>query len=497
MSRLDAEIDAFSSYISPTRSEIAFRHSIVVLFTRVVRALWPTALVHVFGSLATKFFLPTRSVVLLPRTRAEVFSCSDIDVVVMCSSIKQLSSHFILHTLRDALISTGFTTSSLSQVVINARVPLVKFTSTTAFGSLAFDVSFNSMHGPLGASRMHELLEELGDYARVRKLLLVLKMWLSGEGLMDVRKGGLGGMSLSSMVVLFFQVRPLSFVAKHDGADRNGAAADARSQHVAWLRSQQLSRQVYGSRFAAATSRLRLIPSRVSGELSQTSHLDTRSRCNPQQGGLWLAQPDVPGASFDPASSRLRFGPLFILSLPPPLTFLHADIDLSSGMFAINCIRSLFQRAIASLLPFTDPDATSIPTSNSALGLLWIFPSPEMLHQREQNERLWESGEVAEMGRSWTPAVDEELSAPSSSPPSTRQKHLGRPPKLNSARYTLPSQPSNRATPFAGPPRLDRPPHLSPPPRRSSEAPSFSTFFSTSEWSTEPATPSDEHCGGR
>lgn len=82
------------------------------------------------------------------------------------------------------------------------------------------------------------------------------------------------------------------------------------------------------------------------------------------------------------------------------------DNDLSSGTYAIPRIRSLFQRAVATLLPYTNPDAASTPSSNRTLDLLGILPSPEMLDQRARNEQLWTNGEIAELERSWRPVVD-------------------------------------------------------------------------------------------
>lgn len=53
---------AFGDYISPTNSEHALRGLMIDEIQLITRRLWPDAVVHAFGSYATKLYLPTGSV---------------------------------------------------------------------------------------------------------------------------------------------------------------------------------------------------------------------------------------------------------------------------------------------------------------------------------------------------------------------------------------------------------------------------------------------------
>jgi non-canonical poly(A) RNA polymerase PAPD5/7 len=57
--RLNAEIDAYYRYVSPTREEYEVRLLMIELITRAVHRTWPDAEVTPFGSWQTQLYLPS------------------------------------------------------------------------------------------------------------------------------------------------------------------------------------------------------------------------------------------------------------------------------------------------------------------------------------------------------------------------------------------------------------------------------------------------------
>lgn len=208
---LDAELVAFHEHIFPTPSATAWRLSTFRHFKKLVRSSWPSVGVHPYGSFATGLFLPERSVLGLPplsplQGPSDPYERSDMDVVICGSSVPDISIQHLLAVLERQLSLSDFVRSS--SVIPNARVPLVKFTTTPAFGGFAFDVSFNEQSGLRGTKHVRRLLKQAGEAEqRVPRLILLVKFWLRRKGLMGVPKGGMGGLLVVCMVVSFFQVR--------------------------------------------------------------------------------------------------------------------------------------------------------------------------------------------------------------------------------------------------------------------------------------------------
>ncbi|KAL8277224.1 hypothetical protein RQP46_010397 [Phenoliferia psychrophenolica] len=120
--RLADELDAFRLYIQPTQDEMNLRIAVVALFQRLVTALWPDAQCGLFGSCATGLFLPD----------------GDIDLAILSRSLLPLPTTNILATLSRALLSSSFA-SSVRQIP-EARVPIIKFTTTSRYGAVQCDL---------------------------------------------------------------------------------------------------------------------------------------------------------------------------------------------------------------------------------------------------------------------------------------------------------------------------------------------------------------------
>ncbi|ORY86656.1 hypothetical protein BCR35DRAFT_44063 [Leucosporidium creatinivorum] len=195
---LDAELLAFHDYMSPTADEIALRRRLNLLFELVVKQSWPDAEVKVFGSMATGLFLPD----------------GDIDLTILCPSFGKTLPRKIFEQLAGALISYSIISSRARpdcELVLSARVPILKFTTTRALGSFSVDVSLDGTKGVAGANVSRALLSELegkGKKERAERLVLLWKTFLRAHGVNEVRNGGLGGLSSFLMVVSYLQLEP-------------------------------------------------------------------------------------------------------------------------------------------------------------------------------------------------------------------------------------------------------------------------------------------------
>jgi non-canonical poly(A) RNA polymerase PAPD5/7 len=149
--RFQEEILDFVHYLSPTAEEHRIRQYIVNRIQNVVSGIWPDATVNVFGSFNTQLYLPS----------------SDIDLVVLTPSCKDLSSRSVLQTLAKKLRKSGLVYGKTLDI-IPARVPIVKFTD--CIGQYSIDISHGIENGIAAANRMTELIKE---YPAIRFVVFV------------------------------------------------------------------------------------------------------------------------------------------------------------------------------------------------------------------------------------------------------------------------------------------------------------------------------------
>ncbi|XP_033149935.1 non-canonical poly(A) RNA polymerase protein Trf4-1 [Drosophila busckii] len=179
---LHEEIEHFSQYILPTPVEHGVRNDLVKRCASVVNALWPEAVVEIFGSFRTGLFLPS----------------ADIDLVVLGRW-----DRLPLRTLEAELVSCGIAESSSIRVLDMAAVPIIKFTDRLS--KIKVDLSFNIANGVQSA----ELIKMFKrDFPGLGNLVLVLKQFLLQRGLNEVFTGGISSYSLILMCISFLQLHP-------------------------------------------------------------------------------------------------------------------------------------------------------------------------------------------------------------------------------------------------------------------------------------------------
>ncbi|CAH2283627.1 terminal nucleotidyltransferase 4A isoform X1 [Pelobates cultripes] len=177
---LHEEIVDFYDFMSPRPEEAAMRSDVVKRIEIVIKELWPSADVQIFGSFSTGLYLPT----------------SDIDLVVFGKWERPP-----LQQLEQALRKQGV--AEKIKVLDKATVPIIKLTDQMT--DVKVDISFNVKTGVKAAQFIKDCIKE---YCLLPYLILVLKQFLLQRDLNEVFTGGISSYSLILMAISFLQLHP-------------------------------------------------------------------------------------------------------------------------------------------------------------------------------------------------------------------------------------------------------------------------------------------------
>ncbi|XP_029191114.2 terminal nucleotidyltransferase 4B-like [Acropora millepora] len=179
---LHEEMCDFYNFMKPRQEEHAMRQEVISRIQKVVKGLWPTAEVEVFGSYRTGLYLPT----------------SDIDIVIF-GKWERLP----LWTLEQALTANKIAEASTIKVLDKASVPIIKLTDQVT--KVKLDISFNTPDGLKAADFVKDQME---IFPCLPPLVLVLKQFLVQRDLNEVFAGGISSHSLVLMIISFLQQHP-------------------------------------------------------------------------------------------------------------------------------------------------------------------------------------------------------------------------------------------------------------------------------------------------
>ncbi|KAM8825965.1 terminal nucleotidyltransferase 4A-like [Synchiropus picturatus] len=179
---LHEEIVDFFNFMSPKPEEEAMRRDVVNRIESVIKDLWPTAQVEIFGSFSTGLYLPT----------------SDIDLVVFGKW-----EHPPLQELEQALKRHNMSGPYPIKVLDKATVPIIKLTDHET--EVKVDISFNVETAVKAAQFIKSYLKK---YPVLPPLIFVLKQFLLQRNLNEVFTGGIGSYSLILMALSFLQLHP-------------------------------------------------------------------------------------------------------------------------------------------------------------------------------------------------------------------------------------------------------------------------------------------------
>ncbi|KAK5911459.1 hypothetical protein CgunFtcFv8_005630 [Champsocephalus gunnari] len=179
---LHEEVIDFYNFMSPRPEEAAMRKEVVNRIEMVIKELWPTANVQIFGSFSTGLYLPT----------------SDIDLVVFGKWDRPP-----LQDLEQALRKHNVAEPFSIKVLDKATVPIIKLTDQET--EVKVDISFNVETGVKAASFIKGYVKM---YPVLPYLIFVLKQFLLQRDLNEVFTGGISSYSLILMVISFLQLHP-------------------------------------------------------------------------------------------------------------------------------------------------------------------------------------------------------------------------------------------------------------------------------------------------
>ncbi|XP_028317690.1 terminal nucleotidyltransferase 4A isoform X2 [Gouania willdenowi] len=179
---LHEEVMDFYNFMSPRPEEAAMRKEVVKRIEMIIKELWPTADVQIFGSFSTGLYLPT----------------SDIDLVVFGKWDRPP-----LQELEQALRKHNVAEPFSIKVLDKATVPIIKLTDQET--EVKVDISFNVETGVKAACFIKDYVKK---YPVLPYLIFVLKQFLLQRDLNEVFTGGISSYSLILMVISFLQLHP-------------------------------------------------------------------------------------------------------------------------------------------------------------------------------------------------------------------------------------------------------------------------------------------------
>ncbi|XDG05816.1 hypothetical protein ABKA04_005431 [Annulohypoxylon sp. FPYF3050] len=184
-SRLYKEIVDFYRWVSPRDFESDCRQELVTRLTKFVQRKWPDVELYPFGSYMSGMYLPI----------------GDMDIAV-CSksytsdSIPKYNKRRDLYALSAYIRSRGMAKDDNIEVISRARVPLVKFVDSKSH--LKVDFSFEKNDG---RRAIQTLLDWQKTYPAMPVIVAVMKQFLMMRGLNEPVSGGIGGLSVTCMVM--------------------------------------------------------------------------------------------------------------------------------------------------------------------------------------------------------------------------------------------------------------------------------------------------------
>lgn len=179
---LHEEVCDCYEYLKPRPSEIRMRLDVITRVNHIITNRWPQAVVRVFGSFCTSFFLPT----------------SDIDLVVFGQW-----AHLPLFSLEEDFLTADIAVEGSILVLDKTTVPIIKFIDKLT--EVKVDISFNQKTGIESAEMIQMFIQQ---YPVLPKLVLVLKQFLTQRNLNEVFYGGISSYSLILLLVSFLQLHP-------------------------------------------------------------------------------------------------------------------------------------------------------------------------------------------------------------------------------------------------------------------------------------------------
>jgi non-canonical poly(A) RNA polymerase PAPD5/7 len=182
----------FYYHVKPTEFEDSVRFDLVSRLRASVRNHWTDADIYPFGSFVAGLYLPTADMDL-------VFA-SDSYLAGRYAKYHEKRS---LWKFNDFLISQGIPVTGSIEVISKAKVPIVKYVDRRT--GLRVDISFENDTGIIANKTFKDWKIQ---YPAMPILVTVIKQFLAMRGLNEPVNGGIGGFSVTCLVVSLLQLLP-------------------------------------------------------------------------------------------------------------------------------------------------------------------------------------------------------------------------------------------------------------------------------------------------
>lgn len=184
----------FFNHVKPRDFEAEVRSNLVADLDTRIKTIFPDADVKAFGSTVCGIYLPT----------------ADLDLVVVSRAYMSRGEGFKQYDDRRALRKFGrfLENNRLCEpgsidLILHAKVPLVKYVDRVT--GLKVDVSFENNTGLIA---IDTFLDWKIRYPAMPILVTLIKQFLTMRGLNEPVSGGIGGFSVTCLVVSFLALCP-------------------------------------------------------------------------------------------------------------------------------------------------------------------------------------------------------------------------------------------------------------------------------------------------
>ncbi|MCJ1477192.1 hypothetical protein MMC13_005863 [Lambiella insularis] len=188
--RLHKEIVDFYEFVKPQEFEHVVRLELLSRLQDVIQGFRTDLELHSFGSFAAGLYLPN----------------ADMDLVVLSKSFRNGGFPDVcqqpkqMHQLVAYLVNKNICEAWSIEVIPRAKVPLIKFVDRIT--NLRVDMSFENDTG-IEANKTFVLWKSM--YPAMPIIVTIIKQFLMMRGLNEVVNGGLGGFSVTCLVVSLLQ----------------------------------------------------------------------------------------------------------------------------------------------------------------------------------------------------------------------------------------------------------------------------------------------------
>jgi len=291
---LHKEICDFYDFVRPHQLENTVRQNLISRISDVLRRRYPNGQLHCFGSFAAGLYLPT----------------ADMDLVFVSDGFRRRGvkefapSGNWMHKFARALEVGNISQVGSTEVVSKARVPIVKFVDR--FTGIKVDISFENMTGVIANETFQQWKAQ---YPAMPILVTLIKQFLLMRGLNEVFTGGIGGFTVTCLVVSLLQHLP---------SVQSGNMVP--EQNLGQLLIDFLD--LYGNKFNIATTAISMrppgyFPKNANAHPSRLSIVDPNNASNDISNGSHKV--DLVLGAFQDAHTSLRKHMAFLHTAKPSL----------------------------------------------------------------------------------------------------------------------------------------------------------------------------------